>query len=275
MIGKAFRGVVLGTMLGVQVISGPTGCSNRNVSIDTPVRLENVGDTTITVSAKSTVKVTPDVAEIRFGVETKGKDIAKAQESNKEKVNKVIESLKALGIDEKLIQTESININPEFSYNRDYERYDYETEEYTITGYRASTQLSITGVEIDKVSDIVDAGIDAGASRINGLEFKVSNYSEKYREALGEAVKTSQEKAEVMLNSANTSNCYYIKGIKEIVEGYENDYVAYSKASNSIAFAEDDAMSSFNAEEMMPGEEEIEANVTVTYIIGERASVVY
>ena len=60
---------------------------------------------TITVQGTGKVTVKPDIAVTTMGVISSAKTVAEAQQKNTEIMNKLIEKVKALGIEEKDIQT--------------------------------------------------------------------------------------------------------------------------------------------------------------------------
>ena len=64
-----------------------------------------VSGNTVTVTAKGSVKETPDMAAISLGITTNESTAEKAQKKNTESVNKVKEKLKDLGVEEKSLQT--------------------------------------------------------------------------------------------------------------------------------------------------------------------------
>jgi uncharacterized protein YggE len=74
----------------------------------------------ITVNGKGIIKVKPDTAYIRVGVETRGSDAKKAQQENARVMGEVTKKLKSLGIKEDDIKTVTYSLYP-------LERYDEKT----------------------------------------------------------------------------------------------------------------------------------------------------
>ena len=92
---------------------------------------------------------------------------------------------------------------------------------------------------------------------MNGISYSCSGYDEAYKEALAKAVKGASEKAEVLAEASGKK----LGDVVTIVEGYQNTDLEYRyldaealKNSNEAA----DAV-------IMPGESDIEADITVTY----------
>src|SRR3989344_112048 len=101
-------------MMGVMIFVGfsfPKWVGSYSKSIDpSAIRSFNV-------SADEKVIAIPDVAQFTFSVISQGGlDIAKLQQDNVGKTNKIISYLKSSGIKEEDIKTESFNLEPRYQY---------------------------------------------------------------------------------------------------------------------------------------------------------------
>ena len=210
---------------------------------------------TLNVHAKHTVKVVPDVADITFTATSEGKTAKEAQQRNTDRVNNAINAIRnTAGVDESGIQTSSINVWPEYALRN--------TGKPEVTSYKAETTITISGVEIDRIGDVVNSSIAAGINGVNGVQFRFSKYAETYREALAEAIKVAREKAEVMAKAADRE----LGRVISINEGYENDFNSFSRFANSVSF--DSATNEEDvSEEVMAGEVEVSASVDVNFIL--------
>lgn len=203
---------------------------------------------TITVSASKSVKVVPDMAQFAFGVTNTDKDAAKAQKANTKAINDVISKLKKLGVDEKSITTSNYSMYPQ---------YDYSNNKQELTGYQVRTTLTVRDQTIEDAGNIIAQCVDAGINDIDYINFLCSGYDDAYQEALGEAVKATQTKAEAMAKAAGKK----LGDVITITEGYQDTSSSYTnRASGSTMMAAEDLS-------FMAGESEISANVTVTYEI--------
>ncbi len=203
---------------------------------------------TITVSASKSVKVVPDMAQFAFGVTNTDKDAAKAQKANTKAINDVISKLKKLGVDEKSITTSNYSMYPQ---------YDYSNNKQELTGYQVCTTLTVRDQTIEDAGNIIAQCVDAGINDIDYINFLCSGYDDAYQEALSEAVKATQTKAETMAKAAGKK----LGDVITITEGYQDTSSSYTnKASGSTMMAAEDLS-------FMAGESEISANVTVTYEI--------
>lgn len=163
---------------------------------------------TINVSGQSKVTASPDFATISLGVVTEDKDAKAAQKANAESMDKVIASIKALGIDEADIRTVNYSISPVYSYIK-------ETGESVITGYRVNNSVSVTVRDLNKTGSVIDAAADSGVNTSSSISFGISNYEDYYNEALKNAVLAANRKANTIADALGVK----LKGAVTINEG--------------------------------------------------------
>lgn len=214
------------------------------------VQVENTDTQVITVTSRETVKVVPDMAELVFSVTSQNADAAACLQDNQDKVNQLVETLKEQGLAETSIQTSGYDLNP---------RYDWQNDGQ-ITGYEASTQVTVSDVALDQVGTVLSRSVDAGANQIQSVSYLSSTYDESYQEALKLAVAQAQEKAQAL---ADASGCTLGQAV-HITEYSNNQTARYVAGTNTAAAAADEAV---KAAVVMPGEIEIEASISVDYAI--------
>lgn len=209
----------------------------------------------ITVSGTSTVRATPDNSVISFGVVTKGDTAKEAMGSNADKMNKVMQALKALGIEEKYIQTTGISLYPEYEYPK-----PESTEKPRIIGYVATNRLTVTIVKISSTGDVIDRVVEAGVNQIDGIYFKLSDErAETLRiEALEKAVANAKVKADAIAKALNTK----ITATLQVTESGE--YFPPIPISRGYGIEELKGSTT----PVSPGELEVKASVQVTYVFG-------
>lgn len=214
---------------------------------------------TITVNSTEKVTVTPDIAEVVYSVHTEQKDAAGCQEKNAEDVNGVIELLKGLGVAEASIQTSDYSMYPIYNYSNGTQR---------ITGYEATTTLTVSDLAIDSLGDILKQSVQAGINNIQSITYQSSKYDESYQEALRLAVNTAHSKAQALAEAAGCT----LQNAAGITENsnygnarYSDNALASKMRSAGMADKEELSASSVD---IMPGELDVEVNITVTYRIG-------
>lgn len=138
----------------------------------------------VTGEGKAVVK--PDIALVSVGVEASGNTVKLVQNQINATINKVTAALKKLGIEEKDIKTTNYNINP---------TYDWTSGRQRITGYQASTNLSIKVRDLDKVNEVIDTATANGANQVGNIAFDVDDKTKAEEEARKEAVAEAKKKA--------------------------------------------------------------------------------
>lgn len=150
---------------------------------------------TVSVSASAKIEVQPDVAYVSLGVTSQDASADKAKSENTEIMNKVIAAVKKAGLTEKDIKTSALNM---------YTQYDYSGSTPKVTGYRVENTVTLTVKEIDKLSKVVDAAMNAGANKFNNVRFDLQDDEAYYLQAVGEAVKKAEKRATTMAKAAGT-----------------------------------------------------------------------
>lgn len=209
-----------------------------------------MGAKTITVNASSEVQVVPDKADFGIEVMAQGDTAEKTQAASEAPVKAVLKALRDGGVDDKAIQTTYVNLAPE---------YDWNNGTSTIVGYQMSTHLQVRGVDIDKVSPLMQACVAAGATGVDGPTYSSTSFDEAYAQALAEAVAASKPKAEAMAEAANVT----LGAVSSIDEGYEDT----SYRNTGTMAVEDSLAKDAGGMEIAPGEVTVSAQVTVSYEI--------
>ena len=145
----------------------------------------NAAARTVSVGGEGTVTVKPDLAHVVFGVVTTNANLAQAQSENAARMAAVLDRLKALGIEEKDLQTVGYNISPQ-----------YGREGGQVTGYQVSNGVRATIRDINSLGRTIDEASAAGANRIGGISFDLANKDDALRRAREAAVADARAKAE-------------------------------------------------------------------------------
>lgn len=143
--------------------------------------------TTFDVTGEGKITASPDIALVTVGILANGQTVKQAQDQINSVINKVSDAIKKLGVDPKDIKTTNYNINPL--------RGDFVNGPAKITGYEASTNLSIKVRELDKANSVIDTATISGANQVGGISFDVDNYAKFENEARIKAVEEAKKKA--------------------------------------------------------------------------------
>ncbi len=124
----------------------------------------------ITLRISELLRTPPDQASLSISTESKAPTAVAALAANKTKTERLITAIRAAGIAEKDIQTQGVNISPDY-------RYDQVSGRGTrrLIGYAASNSVRIKTRRIDRLSTLLDALAAAGANRIYGPNFEIAD----------------------------------------------------------------------------------------------------
>ena len=236
-----------------------TDTSASNAASISSLMLSPLGNSQNTISVNSTEKVTvaPDLAEVVYAVRTEAKDAAACQQKNTEDINRVMEILKSLGVAETSIQTSDYYMYPIYNYSNNTQR---------ITGYEATASLTVSDLPIDNLGNILTESVNAGINNIQSITYQSSQYDEGYTEALKLAVASAKNKASAL---AEAGGCTVggVASIRENSNYGEARYTDNALANQMRSYGAVKEMAVEDAAAIMPGEVDIEVNITVEYFI--------
>lgn len=152
------------------------------------VEIESEGPV-IELSIFETIKAEPDMATIGAGVTTEARTAVEAMQLNATQMRNVIDRLKALGIDEKDIQTSGINLNARYDYNRTDNR-------PVFRGYQVSNRVSVILRDIEEVGETLDELVAAGATDLSGPNFSIEDDKSAKDTARKRAIERGQARAQ-------------------------------------------------------------------------------
>ncbi|WP_292468956.1 SIMPL domain-containing protein [Methanolobus sp.] len=207
---------------------------------------------TITMSGYAEQKVVPDTATVSIGVVIQAETAKEASDENAALMSAVLAELKALGLEDREMQTSYVSVYPV---------YDYEKGQ-TITGYSASNSVQVTTTNLDKLSDIVDKSTAAGANQIGSISFSVSNDMQKQlrEDIMDEAVADAKSKADSLASSLGLK----IAGVQTASVSDSSDSRVYYAMDVEEAAMDTGGVST----PIQPGESTVSMSVQVTYYIG-------
>ena len=109
------------------------------------------------------------------------------------------DSIKSIGISEDEISTSRFNIHPVYG------RYNEQTGESPLIGYRVTNTISVETTNLNAAADIIDNGVAAGANRVDSVYFTLSPDKQiQVKDGLiADAVLNAKTKAENALTPLN------------------------------------------------------------------------
>lgn len=178
--------IMAALMLGAAAL--PTAASAQQASIT-----QSIAGTRLDVTATGDVTRVPDVAIITAGVVTRSPTAGAALQQAATRMSRVTAALKRAGVEDRDIQTSSINLNPEYIYTNN--------QPPTITGYTASNQLTIRFRDIANSGKILDALVAEGANQIGGPSLTVDKPDAALDEARARAIAAGRARADLYARS--------------------------------------------------------------------------
>lgn len=153
----------------------------------------------VSVSGAGTAYLVPDIAYIYVGVHTEKLSASEAVAENNAQTQTMIQSLRDFGIDAKDIRTTNFSIYP-------FDKYDPLTGASTGEKYYSVDNTVYVSVrDLDKLGELLDTVIAAGANTVNSVQFDVANKDEALKQARADAVKDAMEKAQELADAAGVS----------------------------------------------------------------------
>jgi uncharacterized protein YggE len=154
----------------------------------------------ISVSGRSDIFLTPDVAYVYIGVHTESTNVADALNQNNTQSQAISSTLQDLGVAKEDIQTSAFNIYPYQDYGPFGPSPD--ATEPPPTKYAVDNTVFVTVRELDKLGQLLDSVVRSGANSIHSIEFDVQDKSEALAEARKQAIVNGNELAAEMAQAA-------------------------------------------------------------------------
>lgn len=198
-------------------------------------------DKTVTVTGEASVSVAPDIAVIRIGVTSLGKTAREASDANAQKMTTVLGAIKGSGIADKDVQTSRLTLQPQYDANK--------AGPARLLGFQVTNQVTVKIRDIDKLPNILDKAIGAGANEMSGIEFIVSEQSKLLDQARDEAIADARRKADLYAKAAGAKLGPVVAIVEEGASPPRPIAAAFRASGVPVA----------------PGERELRAVVTVSF----------
>ncbi len=213
---------------------------------------------TIEVNGKGIITVKPDVATIRFTVETKQKTAQEAQQENAQITEAVTKALTAAGVRSEDIVTQYYTVDVD-------QTYDQQTDTWQEKGYYATNSFTVKVKDVDNVGNYIDIATKAGVTSVGSVSFSLSDPNVYYGQALDAAVKNASSSAQALAAALGVTlgECIAV----EEISSYNSYVTENSTLSKSAAMAEGAAADSAGGAraDIRYEDMEVSANVVMRY----------
>ncbi len=141
----------------------------------------------IVTRGEALVRRPPDHAVVVAAVTTRARSPRECQQQNATAMTAIQQRLAGLGLPKDAIRTLGYTIQQEL---------DFPDGRRVIRGYVASNAIEVRLDAIDRVGEVLDAAVQAGATSIDGVRFELKDRASVEREALRLAVVDARARAD-------------------------------------------------------------------------------
>lgn len=203
----------------------------------------------ITVGASGTAETAPDQAKVRVAIEVTGENATDVRERLADNASALRDALADEGIESDQIRTSHYDID------RNHRRAHPEAKETDQPTYRGIHAFEVTLSNLSKTGEVIDASVENGASRVDGVRFSLSE--EKRRDLRQQALEDAMGNARSQADTLAAEGGLSVEGVHSIETHEQPHYRPYEA---TVAAAGGDGGTSIDS-----GPVTIRTQVRVTY----------
>ena len=155
---------------------------------------ESTGDRTIVAPGVGRLTVEPDLATIRLGVAITRPTASAARESAAKTMTEILDAIAATGVARRDLRTSLVGLSPITDYSSE--------RGPQVTGYQMTNAVEVTVRDLTSTGAVIDAGLSAGASTLDGLDFRLDDPTAADEEARRAAVADARARAATLADAA-------------------------------------------------------------------------
>jgi hypothetical protein len=204
---------------------------------------------TIDVSGEATLSAPTEQVEIFVTAETQQALAKDSQQENARIIQQAIAALTGAGVPRASIETVMFDLQPVYEF-------DDILEKTVLTGYRTTHSLRVKLSDPSKSGDVIDTAVQAGINRIDRIVFDITDErkEELRKQALAQASAKAKSKAQELAASQGVK----MVGVAKVSEG----------TVIILPFERVFAAASAGGTEILPGQVQVSATVSASYLIG-------
>lgn len=207
---------------------------------------------TIAVSGMAEQEVAPDMAYIDVGINVRADAAETARTQEAQIASQIRRALLGLAITDNDLQNTSYYLYQEYKVDRNGVR--------TADKYVLDSSIKVTVKDLDKLSQVIDNVVEAGATNISNITYALSTQNIIQRQLLATAVENARDKAAVVANAGSRTLGNMLSADINSFDG--GTIVAYgaNKLRSTTNLAEDGV-----ATKLSPGKIKLNARVQVVF----------
>lgn len=212
---------------------------------------------TISVSGTAEIRTAPDMATVWFGVVTRDENPDRARQLNEDAAAQAMNAVRALGIPERDLRLETVQLQP-------LREYDPDRRIYREDGFEATRQVEVIVRDLDRLPNLMAAIVSEGANRVNSIQYGLEDKDAAELEALTEAARKVREKASVLAGELG-----WVLG-KAIQINEQGVHVPQPRMQMEMAAVSAMAKDTGNPDAYAAGELTVSASVTVVFSLADK-----
>lgn len=182
---RSLRAVFQGAVLAVWALGAPA------------IAEQHGGPALLSVTGEASVPAIPDLAIMRLSVVTQDRMADQALAENSARMQAVLTELRRFDIAERDLQTSELSLSPIYEQGT-----EYRNQGRRVVGFRAQNALTVRVRDLERLGEILDAGVRDGANSFGGLSFGVQAPGPLQAEARAQAMKDALARATTLAEAA-------------------------------------------------------------------------
>lgn len=212
---------------------------------------------TISVSGTAEIRTAPDMATVWFGVVTRDENPDRARQLNEDAAAQAMNAVRALGIPERDLRLETVQLQP-------LREYDPDRRIYREDGFEATRQVEVIIRDLDRLPELMAKIVSEGANRVNSIQYGLEDEAAAELEALTEAARKARDKASVLAGELG-----WTLG-KAIQINEQGVHVPQPRMQMEMAAVSAMAKDAGNPDAYAAGELTVSASVTVVFSLADK-----
>jgi uncharacterized protein YggE len=143
---------------------------------------------TIAVSGTAEIRVVPDEVNLRLAVETRDPQLDEAVKQNDARIAAVLKFLRESGIESKDVQTDYVEIHPQYNNDR-------RVQQLVPEFYLVRRNLGVRLRKVPQFDAVLAGALRNGANHVLGIEFRTTELRKHRDAARQQAIRAAKEKA--------------------------------------------------------------------------------
>jgi uncharacterized protein YggE len=202
----------------------------------------------VTVVGVGKATAQPDTAQVQVGVISQAPSAAQALKDNNEAMSKLFRVLEAAGIAKKDVQTSNFSVVPQ------YKRGPHNEQLPDIVAYRVANEVRVRVRQLGSLGRVLDEVVAQGANQVQGVSSAVADPAPLLDEARRGAMADAHHRADLYAKAAGVRLGRVLLIQEQTPRLPVPQFFGLARGAGAVPVA--------------PGEQEVQASVTVTYAMG-------